>query len=237
MMMAPPSPPLLLPASTKTLSKSHPHLQASSLNYTNLDATVTEENVVSGDKPRLLPLRNAKSNSPRAMRQSSPFDTKESLQNHHSTNDPLASSSSVPFLHSNGHESSDPCDKFSSGTNPNCNGNDNGNNGNNEESMNTHDGGTTRQLHAVDNGKPEDTNNAGEKGGVPTGATSAKSLRTADGKDKHKPPTERRSLRSHDAGAWSRCELASYFSNYEQLMSLEPPERGILPHLVPSRCK
>lgn len=37
---------------------------------------------------------------------------------------------------------------------------------------------------------------------------------------------ERRSLRSHDAGARSKCELASYFSNYEQLLSLESPEPG-----------
>lgn len=35
--------------------------------------------------------------------------------------------------------------------------------------------------------------------------------------------TARRSLRSHDAGARSRCELASYFPNYEELISLDPP--------------
>lgn len=39
---------------------------------------------------------------------------------------------------------------------------------------------------------------------------------------------ERRSLRSHDAGARSKCELASYFSNYEQLLSLESPEPEFL---------
>lgn len=40
--------------------------------------------------------------------------------------------------------------------------------------------------------------------------------------------TERRSLRSHDGGARSKCELAAYFNNYEQLLSLEPPEPGKL---------
>lgn len=38
---------------------------------------------------------------------------------------------------------------------------------------------------------------------------------------------ERRSLRSHDTGTKLRSELASYFPNYEQLISLEPQKRGM----------
>ena len=38
--------------------------------------------------------------------------------------------------------------------------------------------------------------------------------------------TERRSLRSKDGGSRSRSELAQYFPNYEQMLSLEPAEPG-----------
>lgn len=38
--------------------------------------------------------------------------------------------------------------------------------------------------------------------------------------------TERRSLRSHDGGSRSKSELAQYFPNYEQLISLEPTKTG-----------
>ena len=37
---------------------------------------------------------------------------------------------------------------------------------------------------------------------------------------------EKRSLRSHDGGSRSKSELAQYFSNYEQLLSLEPLPQG-----------
>ncbi|KAL1963337.1 hypothetical protein VTN77DRAFT_8458 [Rasamsonia byssochlamydoides] len=37
---------------------------------------------------------------------------------------------------------------------------------------------------------------------------------------------ERRSLRSHDGGSRSKSELALYFPNYEQMISLEPPKPG-----------
>lgn len=47
------------------------------------------------------------------------------------------------------------------------------------------------------------------------------------------PTRERRSLRSHDTGTKLRSELASYFPNYEKLISLEPQERGML---CCSRC-
>ncbi|KAB8212245.1 Something about silencing SAS complex subunit 4 [Aspergillus parasiticus SU-1] len=39
---------------------------------------------------------------------------------------------------------------------------------------------------------------------------------------------ERRSLRSHDGGSRARSELALYFPNYEQLLSLEPPKTEFL---------
>ena len=42
---------------------------------------------------------------------------------------------------------------------------------------------------------------------------------------------ERRSLRSHDGGSRARSELALYFPNYEQLLSLEPPKTGTLQRL------
>ena len=38
----------------------------------------------------------------------------------------------------------------------------------------------------------------------------------------------RRSLRSHDGGSRSRSELAMYFQNYEQMLSLEPKKPGTL---------
>lgn len=37
---------------------------------------------------------------------------------------------------------------------------------------------------------------------------------------------EKRSLRSHDGGSRSKCELAQYFANYEEILSLEPRETG-----------
>ncbi|KAI9374412.1 something about silencing, SAS, complex subunit 4-domain-containing protein [Aspergillus egyptiacus] len=39
---------------------------------------------------------------------------------------------------------------------------------------------------------------------------------------------KRRSLRSHDGGSRARSELALYFSNYEEIMSLEPPKTEFL---------
>lgn len=40
------------------------------------------------------------------------------------------------------------------------------------------------------------------------------------------PLAGRRCLRSQDAGSRSKCELASYFNNYEELLSLAPPKSG-----------
>lgn len=37
---------------------------------------------------------------------------------------------------------------------------------------------------------------------------------------------ERRLLRSHDGCSRSKSELAMYFPNYEQMISLEPPKSG-----------
>lgn len=42
------------------------------------------------------------------------------------------------------------------------------------------------------------------------------------------PVPERRSLRSHDGGSRTKSELALYFPNYEQMISLEPPKPGKL---------
>ncbi|KAL2862058.1 something about silencing, SAS, complex subunit 4-domain-containing protein [Aspergillus pseudodeflectus] len=41
-------------------------------------------------------------------------------------------------------------------------------------------------------------------------------------------PEKRRSLRSHDGGSRARSELALYFPNYEELLSLEPPKTEFL---------
>ncbi|KAL4883747.1 something about silencing, SAS, complex subunit 4-domain-containing protein [Aspergillus karnatakaensis] len=41
-------------------------------------------------------------------------------------------------------------------------------------------------------------------------------------------PEKRRSLRSHDGGSRARSELAQYFPNYEELISLEPPKTELL---------
>lgn len=42
-------------------------------------------------------------------------------------------------------------------------------------------------------------------------------------------PTDKRSLRSHDGGSRSKSELALYFPNYDELVSIEPKEPGMLP--------
>ncbi|KAL1989066.1 hypothetical protein VTN96DRAFT_5829 [Rasamsonia emersonii] len=42
------------------------------------------------------------------------------------------------------------------------------------------------------------------------------------------PVPERRSLRSHDGGSRTKSELALYFPNYEQMISLEPPKPEFL---------
>lgn len=39
-------------------------------------------------------------------------------------------------------------------------------------------------------------------------------------------PADKRSLRSHDGGSRSRSELALYFPNYDELVSVEPKEPG-----------
>ncbi|KAL2798110.1 something about silencing, SAS, complex subunit 4-domain-containing protein [Aspergillus keveii] len=44
----------------------------------------------------------------------------------------------------------------------------------------------------------------------------------------HSSPEKRRSLRSHDGGSRVRSELALYFPNYEELLSLEPPKTEFL---------
>ncbi|KAL3494063.1 something about silencing, SAS, complex subunit 4-domain-containing protein [Aspergillus germanicus] len=44
----------------------------------------------------------------------------------------------------------------------------------------------------------------------------------------HTSPEKRRSLRSHDGGSRVRSELALYFPNYEELLSLEPPKTEFL---------
>ncbi|KAL4738964.1 something about silencing, SAS, complex subunit 4-domain-containing protein [Aspergillus similis] len=41
-------------------------------------------------------------------------------------------------------------------------------------------------------------------------------------------PEKRRSLRSHDGGSRAKSELALYFPNYDQIMSLEPPKTELL---------
>lgn len=46
-------------------------------------------------------------------------------------------------------------------------------------------------------------------------------------------PAGRRSLRSHDGGSRSKSELAMYFQNYEQMISLEPKKPGILLSFLP----
>ena len=40
------------------------------------------------------------------------------------------------------------------------------------------------------------------------------------------PVVGRRSLRSQDVGLRTKCELANYFNNYEELLSLAPPKPG-----------
>ena len=43
---------------------------------------------------------------------------------------------------------------------------------------------------------------------------------------------ERRKLRSKDGGSRSKSELAMFFSNYEQMLSLEPPKPGEFHYLL-----
>ncbi len=46
---------------------------------------------------------------------------------------------------------------------------------------------------------------------------------------------EKRSLRSHDGGSRSKSELALYFPNYDELVSIEPKEPGRLSSLTTGR--
>lgn len=78
--------------------------------------------------------------------------------------------------------------------------------------------------------------------GTPTGNNVSRSnvrstRRNSNPSETQQPPVpaaqatsvrERRSLRSHDTGTKLRSELASYFPNYEQLISLEPQKRGMI---------
>ena len=66
--------------------------------------------------------------------------------------------------------------------------------------------------------KGDVTPNLGDGGG--RGATNKGAKNVPD-------PTGRRSLRSHDGGSRSKSELAMYFQNYEQMISLEPQKPGM----------
>ena len=48
---------------------------------------------------------------------------------------------------------------------------------------------------------------------------------------------DKRSLRSHDGGSRSKSELAPYFSNYDELISIDPKEPGNvdIPHVLPNQ--
>lgn len=92
---------------------------------------------------------------------------------------------------------------------------------------------TRRSVHAL----PVAVDDDAEKnpvGSSTSGDDAAKSNGTPRNKNKNPQPTpngnvvqtERRSLRSHDGGSRSRSELAQYFQNYEQMISLEPPKPG-----------
>ena len=48
------------------------------------------------------------------------------------------------------------------------------------------------------------------------------------GTEKSLAPVEKRMLRSHDGGSRSKSELSNYFTNYEQMISLESTKPGTL---------
>lgn len=79
-------------------------------------------------------------------------------------------------------------------------------------------------------------NNGGNSKGVTSDAGNDSSGHAGTGKGARnvEDTTERRSLRSHDGGSRSKSELAMYFHNYEQMLSLEPKKPGMLLfHLPP----
>ncbi|KAL4923446.1 acetyltransferase SAS4-like domain-containing protein [Aspergillus undulatus] len=53
-------------------------------------------------------------------------------------------------------------------------------------------------------------------------------VETADRAETEPEPEKRRSLRSHDGGSRVKSDLALYFPNYDQLISLEPPKTELL---------
>ena len=70
---------------------------------------------------------------------------------------------------------------------------------------------------------------------LPTSGDETKNAKLAKAKERPSklelPPLaaeifEGRSLRSHDGGSRSKSELAMYFNNYEQMLSLEPSKPG-----------
>lgn len=92
---------------------------------------------------------------------------------------------------------------------------------------------TRRSGHAlpvaVDNDAdktPAGPSTSGDDAARPNGAPRSSTRNPPAASNGNVVPTERRSLRSHDGGSRSRSELAQYFPNYEQMISLEPPKPG-----------
>ncbi|KAL2219014.1 something about silencing, SAS, complex subunit 4-domain-containing protein [Thermoascus aurantiacus ATCC 26904] len=90
---------------------------------------------------------------------------------------------------------------------------------------------TRRSGHAlpvaVDNDAdktPAGPSTSGDDAARPNGAPRSSTRNPPAASNGNVVPTERRSLRSHDGGSRSRSELAQYFPNYEQMISLEPPK-------------
>ncbi|KAL4916694.1 something about silencing, SAS, complex subunit 4-domain-containing protein [Aspergillus aurantiobrunneus] len=70
--------------------------------------------------------------------------------------------------------------------------------------------------------KPRSSRGAAPEDSIPQSSTVPAA--TAD----RAVPEKRRSLRSHDGGSRAKSELALYFPNYDQLISLEPPKTELL---------
>ena len=82
------------------------------------------------------------------------------------------------------------------------------------------------------NTKPEHTRQDGKSIGTSTVETENSPHNTASvaGTAVVARKVDKRSLRSHDGGSRSKSELALYFPNYDELVSIEPKEPGTARH-------
>ncbi|KAL4872264.1 hypothetical protein BDV12DRAFT_183213 [Aspergillus spectabilis] len=88
----------------------------------------------------------------------------------------------------------------------------------------THPAKSESEQPITERSKPKITRHSRGSAGLPPGDSIPTLLEVPAGTADRAVPEKRRSLRSHDGGSRARSELALYFPNYEEFISLEPPK-------------